>query len=162
MFNKIERTNKKKKQKKPLTIYQSIRIYIYNIWVYTYNTVHITSLLMPRHDDVYLLYLCTHSQTAGTKSNQMKKKNVRTEQKARKKSTSKKNKTYSPCVFSTLCFAYGGLIQYTYRWMDGSNEIQKKNTYTISFCAVFFSFGLFFPFSLSIYFLNILFQPHSF
>lgn len=30
---------------------------------------------MPRHDDVYLLYLCTHSKTAGTKSNQMK--NVR-------------------------------------------------------------------------------------
>lgn len=26
MFNKIERTNKKKKKKKPLTIYQSIHI----------------------------------------------------------------------------------------------------------------------------------------
>lgn len=83
--------------------------------MYIRTIIHITSLLMPRHDDVYLLYLCTHSQTAGTKSNQMK--NVRTKRK-KKKSTSKKNKTYSPCVFSTLCLAYGGLIQYTYRWMD--------------------------------------------
>lgn len=84
---------------------------------------------MPRHDDVYLLYLCTHSKTAGTKSNQMKnvrsKRNEgeqRAEQRERKNCMSKKNKTYSPCVFSTLCFTYGGLIQYrmyTYRWMDG-------------------------------------------
>lgn len=75
MFNKIERRNNKEAKKKPLTIYTSIR-YIY---VYIYETVHITSLLMPRHDDVYLLYLRTHSQRAGTKSDQMK--NVRTEKK---------------------------------------------------------------------------------
>ena len=94
MFNKIERTNEQEEEeeaererKKPLTIYQSIRIYVYIAIQYS---TYITLLLMPRHDDVYLLYLCTHSQTAGTKSNQMK--NVRTEQKAATTTTAQKKK----------------------------------------------------------------------
>lgn len=88
MFNKIERMNKKRSNNNNSTKKNHSQ-FTQSIWLYVclyiqahthivyhampYNT-HITSLLMPRHDDVYLLYLCTHSKTAGMKSNQMKKK----------------------------------------------------------------------------------------
>lgn len=127
---------------------------------------------MPRHDDVYLLYLCTHSQTAGTKSNQMK--NVRSKRRNEKKVRQKRIKL----ILRVYFLHYALLMEVWFNihidgWIQWYKK-KEKNTHTISFCAFFIWFiSLSLSLSLCVFlsffrclslpfFLNILFQPHSF